>query len=298
MDDITVLIKAYKRPDVLRRLLLSLRKFYPTMPAVVVDDSPTELSAAVDGIPGVNYIRVDHDIGLSEGRNRGLAAVQTSQFLLCDDDFRFDHRTNLKRLHELKAAGQFDILAGLVFDYYHGRSATIKATVSTALSLKFRHTRRILREHRNGTQRHFYGTYKTLNDVVFGIPAPLPAAGAASAHYVINFFLADTQKVRDFGGWDADLKMGEHEEFFYRLYLQRANVGFTPEVGIRHYPLARNRVNRELIEQTSKPLFLRKHNIKAFTRYDLHHGETLFAAGDEQTLISTCPPWRNSAAPK
>ena len=38
MKDVTVLIKAYNRPMVLRKQLLALRKFYPSLPAVVVDD--------------------------------------------------------------------------------------------------------------------------------------------------------------------------------------------------------------------------------------------------------------------
>jgi hypothetical protein len=40
---------------------------------------------------------------------------------------------------------------------------------------------------------------------------------------VLNFFAARTRSVRDMGGWNARLKLGEHQDFFLRA--KRAGLG-------------------------------------------------------------------------
>ena len=37
--DITILVKTYEREDSLNRLVASIRRFYPRIPVLVVDDS-------------------------------------------------------------------------------------------------------------------------------------------------------------------------------------------------------------------------------------------------------------------
>ena len=48
--DVTVLVKTFERPDALRRLLSSIRSFYPRLPIVVIDDSADALEPAPESI--------------------------------------------------------------------------------------------------------------------------------------------------------------------------------------------------------------------------------------------------------
>jgi hypothetical protein len=53
--------------------------------------------------------------------------------------------------------------------------------------------------------------------------------------FVLNFFIADTEAVRTKAeGWNEDLKLGEHWEFFYRAKKGRLNVATTESVGVIH----------------------------------------------------------------
>ena len=44
--DVTVLVKTFERPEALRRLVTSIRRFYKRMPIVVVDDSAVSKGAS------------------------------------------------------------------------------------------------------------------------------------------------------------------------------------------------------------------------------------------------------------
>jgi hypothetical protein len=49
-----------------------------------------------------------------------------------------------------------------------------------------------------------------------------------------NFFLAKTEKVKAFGGWNPILKGGEHQNFFIRAKLAGLKVGTTRQCGVIH----------------------------------------------------------------
>lgn len=45
----------------------------------------------------MQYYNLEKDCGLSAGRNFLLNKIQTKYFVLADDDFVFDQKTNLER---------------------------------------------------------------------------------------------------------------------------------------------------------------------------------------------------------
>ena len=47
--DITVVVKTFERPECLRRLVSSIRRFYPGIPVFVVDDSREALEPPPEG---------------------------------------------------------------------------------------------------------------------------------------------------------------------------------------------------------------------------------------------------------
>jgi len=50
MNDLTVVVKTFQRPDALRRLLASIRRFAPSLPVYVVDDSEQPLEPLPEGV--------------------------------------------------------------------------------------------------------------------------------------------------------------------------------------------------------------------------------------------------------
>src|SRR5690349_8798423 len=91
-DRLTIVIKTFERPRTIERLVDSIRRMYPSVPTVVVDDSraPREL-------PGVETIVLPFDQGVSIGRQTGLDRVRTPYVMMLDDDFVFFSATRLGR---------------------------------------------------------------------------------------------------------------------------------------------------------------------------------------------------------
>lgn len=103
---ITFIIHTYKRPGCVKRLLESIKQFYPDTPVIVYDDT-------------------EFDRGLSWGRNYLVSKVKTKYFLLLDDDFVFTEETKIEKLIE-KAEQGYDIVAGALREngnirHYEGR---------------------------------------------------------------------------------------------------------------------------------------------------------------------------------
>jgi glycosyltransferase involved in cell wall biosynthesis len=108
---ITVLIKTFERAYVCARLLASVRRRFPTIDIVVVDDSKRPRHWE-----GARTVVLPYDAGASAGRNEGLKHVDTDLFLLLDDDNIVYRRTDLARaVTFMRAHPEVDIYAGQVF---------------------------------------------------------------------------------------------------------------------------------------------------------------------------------------
>jgi hypothetical protein len=63
---VTAVIKTFERPRILRRLVESIGRLYPSLSIVVVDDSRDPVQS-----PGVRTITMPYDSGVGGGRNKG-----------------------------------------------------------------------------------------------------------------------------------------------------------------------------------------------------------------------------------
>ena len=178
---VTALIKTFERPRRCAALIASIRRRYPALPIIVVDDSRQP-----QDYPGCRMVRLPFDSGLSAGRNAGLAMVETDYVLMLDDDFLFDRRTALSgALAILEQHREIDLLAGIVVD----------------LPLFITHDTRGSRLFATGTEAKIaQGTRIGPAEVRDKVP---------------NFFLARTDAVRSVK-WDPALKLLEHADFFTR----------------------------------------------------------------------------------
>lgn len=105
LKEVTFIIHTFKRPECLKKLQDSIKKFYPDTPMLVYDDS-------------------EDDKGLSWGRNYLVSQVKTPYYLLLDDDFVFTPNTKVELL--LDRIKDHDIVGGSLFQdgeirHYEGR---------------------------------------------------------------------------------------------------------------------------------------------------------------------------------
>ena len=103
LNDVTIIIKTFNRPRKLDQCILSIRKYYPSIPIIVVDDGKLSLDNGKyiqSKYDEVTYISTytAFDIGSSAGRNIALDLVQTKYFILLDDDMVFTDHTDLSKL--------------------------------------------------------------------------------------------------------------------------------------------------------------------------------------------------------
>ena len=191
---LTALIKTFERPYALARLLQSIRRFYPQMQIIVVDDSRHP------GAPeGVELVTLPYDSGVSAGRQAGLDRVTTPYVLLLDDDFIFYHKTHLEpALQRMAHHPEVDIMGGEVVNLPSFKSADYRRAALHPTPL---------------------ASLRPPGSLVGGLPV---------YDKVPNFFIARTQRLRQVG-WDPRIKRIDHAEFFTRakgVLLTVYNSGF------------------------------------------------------------------------
>lgn len=179
LSHLTLVIKTFERRASLLRMIASIRRVYPEVAVVVVDDSHAALPVA-----GVDYVKLPFDSGVSAGRNAGLARVTTPFVMILDDDFIFYRRTDLARaLAQIERNPRIDILGGAVITL-----PALEFNDSSRTAIRTPDGDRPLTERIDGLQRR---------------------------HKVPNFFIARTERLR-LVGWDDRLKRLDHLDFFTR----------------------------------------------------------------------------------
>ncbi len=164
-----------------KRLITSIRRYYPCLHIIVVDDSNSPLM-----IDEVQTIVLPYNSGVSLGRIEGLKQVMTKYILLLDDDFVFFRHTNL--VNSLTIMEQFpkiDIMGGQVINLPY---------FSTV-------------DYRNAL------IYPTKAESTF--PKESLIGGMPVYDIVANFFIGRTDRVR-IVGWTPELKRIDHNDFFSR----------------------------------------------------------------------------------
>lgn len=182
-EQVTMLVKTFLRPRTLQRLLISVRRFYPSLPIIVVDDSPD--AQPIPG-PHIETVILPTDSGLSVGRMEGLKRVKTPYVLLLDDDFVFYRHTRLGQVLALmEQHPTIDIMGGAVVNLPFFTVGDYQKA----------------------------GLYPTAAAPTY--PPGTYIGGLPTLDKVANFFLARTDHLR-LVEWDTNLKLVEHADFFTR----------------------------------------------------------------------------------
>ncbi|CAH1266400.1 B4GALNT2 [Branchiostoma lanceolatum] len=183
---ITIITKTFIRYASIRKLLSSIRKFYPNIRVVVADDSrPVEDLQAEN----VDHFVMPFAAGWFAGRNLAVSQVTTPYLLWVDDDFVFVPETKLENLLEVLENTKLDLVAGTV-----GRTG-----------IRFTEKMDIVPGDENGDCLR-------IHDLHHWGPVPgFPQCRLSTR--VINFFLARTDSVRAVG-FDPVYTRIAHTQFF------------------------------------------------------------------------------------
>ncbi len=234
MKDVTIIIKTFEREGCLRRLLGSIRKSKIRCPVLIADDSRIpyqERTVKQYSDVVTKYITMPFDFGKCAGRNELLSQVQTKYFVLCDDDFIFDHRTNLDYMKTLIETAGLELVGGLCYDIL---PVNLHYVRSAFFTLGFPGLYGLLNRKRGVPRRYFGNFEKTSNNKWGKVPVEYEPP-FVKCDYVLNFFMAITESVRrKVGGWDNALRAGEHSLFFLDGKFGGLRVAHTEEVGVLH----------------------------------------------------------------
>lgn len=228
LSEITIMIKTFEREQCLVNILKSIKEQGIFTKILIADDSKYPYQDnIIRTFPelDIEYHVLPFDSGLSYGRNYLLKRIQTPYFLLCDDDFYFDKRTNLEKALRILINNNIDILSGSIYNYIKVKDLKTKVAwwIQSHLGKGFLQT--------------FVAEIKIENACLKSKIKTRVKDHLVYADMVHNFFLAKTKKITQLGGWDADLKMSEHGEFFIRAKEMGLTVAHSGSWGVRHYPI-------------------------------------------------------------
>jgi hypothetical protein len=198
VQQVTAVVKTFERPHIVRRLVASVRRLYPTLRVIVVDDSrePTHLD-------GVETVAMPYDSGVGAGRNEGLRHVTTPYVIVLDDDFVFYRRTRIGAALELMGQHpEIDIMGGRLIDLplFHTRPLPFGKIFPTAATPL--------------------------------VPLGSMLGGMKVVDKVPTFFLARRDRLA-LVPWDPRLKRVDHADFFTRALGVLTTV-FNPDLKCLH----------------------------------------------------------------
>ena len=147
-------------------------------------------------------------------------------------------------MHACLQEHEIDLLGGVVYEKNEWNPRSILKQFPGGVFGAIRRELKTLyqstvRQKKEKTVR-FHGMIR-VNDRTVSLERIECAPPFTRCDYTLNFFMANTGAVREkVGGWNEDLKVSEHWEFFYRAKRERLRVATTEEVGVLHRPIHRN----------------------------------------------------------
>jgi GR25 family glycosyltransferase involved in LPS biosynthesis len=201
INNVTLIIKSFKRESCLSNLILSIRKFYRFINIIIVDDSDVEINIELDN--NIEFYKLEFDSGLSKGRNYAISKVKTKYFVLLDDDFEFTSNTNLEKYLLIIERSDLDILGGDVI--MNGSKMEYNGLYEF--------------DYNEKKLTYKYGFYE--NKIYY-----------KTYDFILNFFIGKTSSILE-NRWDDDLKLAEHTAFFFDNK-GKIKVGHTELISIDH----------------------------------------------------------------
>ncbi len=207
-NEVTVCIKTFIRPECLKRLIDSIRIFYPSIKIIIGDDSFKNQKTnriwknnPFKNDKNIEYYKLPYDTKAAYGRNFIISKVKTKFVFVTDDDHVFTEDTKIEHLYKaLQDVPYASIAAGTVGD---GNNYTLSY---------FKVDRKMysLKEHlgiHNG-----YKSYMSLQ----------------------TLYLAKVEDILKNNGYNQNLHTGQHSEFNIRMFYNGLVQLHVPSVKCLH----------------------------------------------------------------
>lgn len=213
LNDSTLIVTAFNRPDELEACVASIRAFYPKLRIIIGDNGEhfRESRKKLERQYKCRYLLLPFDSGVSYARNMALDQVETKYAIIIDDDFIFTEKTKLERM---KTVLDGDPSVGVV----GGCPMTSSGKIGTGGS-----TLRIDLEHKFLIRGPIEDpNWKEIDSVKYFY-----------ADFVRQFLIIrNVPELR----WDERMKIsGEHLYFFLKVkWDERWKVAYVPEVTVLH----------------------------------------------------------------
>lgn len=181
-ERVTIAVKTFERPAMIRRFVRSARRVFDGR-IVVADDSRVPFSS---DDPRVDVIALPFNSGVAIGRNAALAAVETEYVFVTDDDIVLTALTDLAVLMD-----------------YLDHNPEVDLVGVTLIDLPVR------KLHDRESSPLFPGVAEPR------IPFGTVIDGQIVVGKVAQVYLARTESLRKVG-WEENLRMVDHRDFFSR----------------------------------------------------------------------------------
>lgn len=188
--NVTFIYKSFERQNMATRLYKSIQSYYPGVKVIIADDSRIPLEIVGDC---VEIIHLPFNTGVSAGLNKALQAVKTPFLVKLDDDELLTRRTKIgEQLHFLMNHPEVDLVAFCLL---------------TAILCK-------------NPDKHVETAYNKFSMEEAPRKLLIPHMTKLDDSHIVmgktpNCFLARTESIKKIG-WDDNIRMIDHHEFFYR----------------------------------------------------------------------------------
>lgn len=207
MQKVDFLITSYLRWELLEKCIDSIFQFYPQAKVYVADQSgswgfPVYLLKKYD--KKVQFFMLPEDCGLSYARNYLVKNSRRPYKLILEDDFVFTEETKIEKMVEIMEYVTCSVIGGSVY------------IADQRLPFEF--------------------NFKKIGDELHQVSDGDNWQEKEGLKYkytqcVLNFTLFKKEVFDDII-WDEELKLREHQDFFYRLTKTPHKVVFMPDIKI------------------------------------------------------------------
>lgn len=188
--NVTFIYKSFERQNMATRLYHNIQSYYPGVKVIVSDDSEMQLEVNEENI---EIIHLPFNSGVSLGLNKALEKVKTPFVVKLDDDELLTRKTKIgDQLHFLLDHPEIDIVSFCPLTAIKCKNAD--------RAMEEEYTRFTMQE----APRKLLVPHGTKIDDTHVVMAKTP-----------NSYLARTDSIRKIG-WDDNIRMIDHHEFFYR----------------------------------------------------------------------------------
>lgn len=231
---LAVVIKTFHRDNCLYKCIKSIKKHIPEAIIYVGDDgfmTDEKEQFYIDN--KVNYFYLEHNCGISEGRNKIIEKVKEDYILLLDDDFVITEEINYKNvIKQLEKSDNIILISGILYDIKDSGTSMLKYAFDVEIK-----DRKI---QKKDLSRVF------INDIIKYRQSDL----------MINFFIAK-RKLFDKVKWDERLKIGtEHMDFFLKIKYNTDWIAVqSPNMRSEHRPIVNEIYRKYRARNKHFPIF-------------------------------------------